>query len=151
MRLKKSISVYTSLPFFLFTLYFCPGGLIQGFSLPKEEAYTSVLLIGIRKEARSQVLHLTRIKRYTLTPEKLKWDKFKLTYKYSASSDLVCLGRELQAETFSDDRQADYCKVTIRLKHSGQNEAFRPHVEENAPLLESMNSHSNYINTMLKD
>lgn len=55
---------------------------IQSFSLSKEEAHTTVLLIGIRKEARSQVLHLSRNKRYTLTPEKLKWDKFKLTYKY---------------------------------------------------------------------
>ncbi|XP_061691802.1 matrix metalloproteinase-23 isoform X4 [Syngnathoides biaculeatus] len=45
------------------------------------EAYTTVLLIGMRKEAHSQVLHLSRNKRYTLTPEKLKWDKFKLTYK----------------------------------------------------------------------
>lgn len=41
------------------------------------------MLIGIRKEARSQVLHLSRNKRYTLTREQLKWDKFKLTYKYS--------------------------------------------------------------------
>ena len=57
-------------------------GLIKGFSLSKEEAHTTVLLIGIRKEARSQVLHLSRNKRYTLTPEQLKWDKFKLTYKY---------------------------------------------------------------------
>ncbi|KAM4563043.1 matrix metalloproteinase-23 isoform 2-T2 [Odontesthes bonariensis] len=47
----------------------------------EEEAHTTVLLIGIRKEARSQVLHLSRNKRYTLTPEQLKWDKFKLTYK----------------------------------------------------------------------
>ncbi|XP_078144277.1 matrix metalloproteinase-23 isoform X3 [Centroberyx gerrardi] len=46
----------------------------------EEEAHTSVLLIGIRKDARSQVLHLSRNKRYTLTPEQLKWDKFKLTY-----------------------------------------------------------------------
>lgn len=51
--------------------------------MSKEEAYTTVLLIRIRKEARSQVLHLSRNKRYTLTPEKLKWDEFKLTYKYS--------------------------------------------------------------------
>lgn len=52
--------------------------------MPKEEAHTAaVLLIGIHKEARSQVLHLSRNKRYTLTPEQLKWDKFKLTYKYS--------------------------------------------------------------------
>lgn len=29
------------------------------------------------------MLHLSRNKRYTLTPEQLKWDKFKLTYKYS--------------------------------------------------------------------
>lgn len=59
--------------------------LIRGFSLPKEEAHTAaVLLIGIHKEARSQVLHLSRNKRYTLTPEQLKWDKLKLTYKYSA-------------------------------------------------------------------
>ncbi|TKS77168.1 Matrix metalloproteinase-23 [Collichthys lucidus] len=56
-------------------------GLIEGFSLSKEEAYTTVLLIGIRKESRSQVLHLSRNKRYTLTPEQLKWDQFKLTYK----------------------------------------------------------------------
>ncbi|KAJ8264976.1 hypothetical protein COCON_G00140750 [Conger conger] len=48
----------------------------------EEEAHPSgVLMIGIRKNARSQVLHLSRNKRYTLTPEKLKWDKFKLTYK----------------------------------------------------------------------
>ncbi|XP_055748488.1 matrix metalloproteinase-23-like [Salvelinus fontinalis] len=48
----------------------------------EEEAYTSgVLMIGIRKDAHSQVLHLSRNKRYTFTPEKLKWDKFKLTYK----------------------------------------------------------------------
>lgn len=47
----------------------------------EEEPYTTSLLIGIRKEARSQVLHLSRNKRYTLTPEQLKWDKFKLTYK----------------------------------------------------------------------
>uniref|UniRef100_A0A4W5MA98 Matrix metallopeptidase 23B n=1 Tax=Hucho hucho TaxID=62062 RepID=A0A4W5MA98_9TELE len=48
----------------------------------EEEAHTSgVLMIGIRKDARSQVLHLSRNKRYTFTPEKLKWDKFKLTYK----------------------------------------------------------------------
>ncbi|XP_008292144.1 matrix metalloproteinase-23 isoform X2 [Stegastes partitus] len=47
----------------------------------EEEAHTTVLLIGIRKEARSQVLNLSRNKRYTLTPEQLKWDKFKLTYK----------------------------------------------------------------------
>lgn len=66
-----------------FTRSFHPRCLIQGFSLPKEEAYTRVLLIGIRKEARSHVLHLSRNKRYTLTPGKLKWDKFKLTYKYS--------------------------------------------------------------------
>lgn len=44
-----------------------------------------MLLIGIHKEARSQVLHLSRNKRYTLTPEKLKWDKLKLTYKYSST------------------------------------------------------------------
>ncbi|PWA32977.1 hypothetical protein CCH79_00016887, partial [Gambusia affinis] len=48
----------------------------------EEEAHTTMLVIGIRKEARSQVLHLSRNKRYTLTPEQLKWDKFKLTYKY---------------------------------------------------------------------
>ncbi|TSL97255.1 Matrix metalloproteinase-23 [Bagarius yarrelli] len=48
----------------------------------EEEADMSgVLIIGIRKDARSHVLHLSRNKRYTLTPEKLKWDKFKLTYK----------------------------------------------------------------------
>ncbi|XP_019906927.1 matrix metalloproteinase-23 isoform X2 [Esox lucius] len=48
----------------------------------KEEAHTSgLLMIGISTDARSQVLHLSRNKRYTLTPEKLKWDKFKLTYK----------------------------------------------------------------------
>lgn len=63
--------------------------LIKGFSLSKEEAYTTVLLIGIRKEARSQVLHLSRNKRYTLTPEQLKWDKFKLTYKYSIAIILL--------------------------------------------------------------
>ncbi|XP_017266698.1 matrix metalloproteinase-23 isoform X2 [Kryptolebias marmoratus] len=49
--------------------------------LEVREAHTAVLLIGIRKEARSQVLHLSRNKRYTLTPEHLKWDKFNLTYK----------------------------------------------------------------------
>uniref|UniRef100_A0AAY4B0T9 Matrix metallopeptidase 23B n=2 Tax=Denticeps clupeoides TaxID=299321 RepID=A0AAY4B0T9_9TELE len=38
-------------------------------------------IIGIDKDARSHVLRLNRMKRYTLTPEKLKWDKFKLTYK----------------------------------------------------------------------
>ncbi|CAM4713319.1 hypothetical protein PO909_017731 [Leuciscus waleckii] len=42
---------------------------------------SGVLIIGIHKDARSHVLHLSRNKRYTLTPEKLKWDKFKLTYK----------------------------------------------------------------------
>lgn len=42
---------------------------------------SGVLIIGIRKDARSHVLHLSRNKRYTLTPENLKWDKFKLTYK----------------------------------------------------------------------
>ncbi|KAI5621924.1 matrix metalloproteinase-23 isoform X1 [Silurus asotus] len=48
----------------------------------EEEAHMSgVLIIGIRKDARSHMLHLSRNKRYTLTPEKLKWDKFKLTYK----------------------------------------------------------------------
>ncbi|KAJ3589703.1 hypothetical protein NHX12_010546 [Muraenolepis orangiensis] len=47
----------------------------------EEEAHTRVLLIGIRKEARSHLLHLSRNKRYTLTPEQLKWDQFKLTYK----------------------------------------------------------------------
>ncbi|KAA0713599.1 Matrix metalloproteinase-23 [Triplophysa tibetana] len=48
----------------------------------EEEALMSgVLIIGICKDARSHVLHLSRNKRYTLTPEKLKWDKFKLTYK----------------------------------------------------------------------
>ncbi|XP_036068868.1 matrix metalloproteinase-23 isoform X1 [Oryzias melastigma] len=45
------------------------------------EAHSTVLLVGIRQDARTQVLHLSRNKRYTLTPEKLKWDKFKLTYK----------------------------------------------------------------------
>ncbi|XP_066547700.1 matrix metalloproteinase-23 isoform X2 [Amia ocellicauda] len=60
---------------------------IQGASaLPiwssKEEAQpSSVLVIGFRPEALSRVLRLSRNKRYTLTPEKLKWDKFKLTYK----------------------------------------------------------------------
>uniref|UniRef100_A0A4W4DXG2 Matrix metallopeptidase 23B n=1 Tax=Electrophorus electricus TaxID=8005 RepID=A0A4W4DXG2_ELEEL len=50
--------------------------------LSKEEADMSgVLIIGIRKDARSHALHLSRNKRYTLTPEKLKWDNFKLTYK----------------------------------------------------------------------
>lgn len=61
------------------------AGTHQGSAFPswrtEEEAYTTALLIGIRKEARSQVLHLSRNKRYTLTPEQLKWDKFKLTYK----------------------------------------------------------------------
>ncbi|XP_070695716.1 matrix metalloproteinase-23 isoform X1 [Pempheris klunzingeri] len=61
------------------------AGMQQATAFPswrlEEEAYTTVLLIGIRKEARSQVLHLSRNKRYTLTPEQLKWDKFKLTYK----------------------------------------------------------------------
>ncbi|XP_068198481.1 matrix metalloproteinase-23 isoform X1 [Antennarius striatus] len=61
------------------------AGMQQSTAFPswriEEEAYTTVLLIGIRKEARSQVLHLSRNKRYTLTPEHLKWDKFKLTYK----------------------------------------------------------------------
>ncbi|XP_004070267.2 matrix metalloproteinase-23 [Oryzias latipes] len=47
----------------------------------EEEAHGAVLLVGIRQDARTQVLHLSRNKRYTLTPEKLKWDKFKLTYK----------------------------------------------------------------------
>uniref|UniRef100_A0A3P9IJ98 Matrix metallopeptidase 23B n=1 Tax=Oryzias latipes TaxID=8090 RepID=A0A3P9IJ98_ORYLA len=47
----------------------------------EEEAHGGVLLVGIRQDARTQVLHLSRNKRYTLTPEKLKWDKFKLTYK----------------------------------------------------------------------
>ncbi|XP_028307881.1 matrix metalloproteinase-23 isoform X3 [Gouania willdenowi] len=47
----------------------------------QEETHTTALLIGIRKEARTQVLHLSRNKRYTLTPEQLKWDKLKLTYK----------------------------------------------------------------------
>lgn len=62
--------------------YFCARWLIEGFYLSKEEAQTAVLLIGIHKEARSQMLHLSRNKRYTLTPEQLKWDKLKLTYKY---------------------------------------------------------------------
>ncbi|XP_077431932.1 matrix metalloproteinase-23 [Vanacampus margaritifer] len=61
------------------------GGMPRSAAFPswrtEEEAYTTVLLIGMRKEAHSQVLHLSRNKRYTLTPEKLKWDKFKLTYK----------------------------------------------------------------------
>ncbi|XP_076133644.1 matrix metalloproteinase-23 isoform X2 [Alosa pseudoharengus] len=49
----------------------------------EEEVHRSgVLIIGIRKDARAHVLHLNRIKRYTLTPEKLKWDKFKLTYNF---------------------------------------------------------------------
>lgn len=52
------------------------------FILPKEEAEpTGVLMIGIGKSLHSRVLKLSRNKRYTLTPEKLKWDKFKLTYK----------------------------------------------------------------------
>ena len=56
-----------------------------------------MLLIGIRKEARSHVLHLSRSKRYTLTPEQLKWDQFKLTYKY-VSDDLspVLIPGEMQ-------------------------------------------------------
>ncbi|XP_051915229.1 matrix metalloproteinase-23 isoform X2 [Hippocampus zosterae] len=61
------------------------GGMPRSAAFPswrtEEEAYTTVLLIGMRKEAHSHVLHLSRNKRYTLTPEKLKWDKFKLTYK----------------------------------------------------------------------
>ncbi|XP_006642143.1 matrix metalloproteinase-23 isoform X1 [Lepisosteus oculatus] len=48
----------------------------------EEEAQpSSILVIGIGKEAHSRLLRLSRNKRYTLTPEKLKWDKFKLTYK----------------------------------------------------------------------
>lgn len=70
------------------------AGMHQGSAVPswrtEEEAYTTALLIGIRKEARSQVLHLSRNKRYTLTPEQLKWDKFKLTYKLlSFPSNLI--------------------------------------------------------------
>lgn len=65
------------------------AGMQQSTAFPswrlEEEAYTTVLFIGIRKEARSQMLHLSRNKRYTLTPEQLKWDKFRLTYKYSFS------------------------------------------------------------------
>uniref|UniRef100_A0A3Q3E6Z6 Matrix metallopeptidase 23B n=1 Tax=Hippocampus comes TaxID=109280 RepID=A0A3Q3E6Z6_HIPCM len=61
------------------------GGMPRSAAFPswrtEEEAYTTVLLIGMRKEAHSHVLNLSRNKRYTLTPEKLKWDKFKLTYK----------------------------------------------------------------------
>ncbi|XP_043089214.1 matrix metalloproteinase-23 isoform X1 [Puntigrus tetrazona] len=49
--------------------------------LEEEALMSGVLIIGIHKDARSHVLHLSRNKRYTLTPEKLKWDKFKLTYK----------------------------------------------------------------------
>lgn len=57
--------------------------------LSKEEAQTSsVLVIGIRKEAHSQLLHLSRKKRYTLTPGMYKWDKFKLTYKYGPTASL---------------------------------------------------------------
>ncbi|TRY64658.1 hypothetical protein DNTS_034851 [Danionella cerebrum] len=43
---------------------------------------SGVVLIGINQDARSHLLHLSRNKRYTLTPEKLKWDKLKLTYKF---------------------------------------------------------------------
>ncbi|KAK1786589.1 hypothetical protein P4O66_003037 [Electrophorus voltai] len=50
-------------------------------STPEEADMSGVLIIGIRKDARSHALHLSRNKRYTLTPEKLKWDNFKLTYK----------------------------------------------------------------------
>lgn len=77
---QRIILMFGELPFEL--LVHSVRWFIKGFSLSKEEAQTTVLLIGIRKEARSQVLHLSRNKRYTLTPEKLKWDKFKLTYKY---------------------------------------------------------------------
>ncbi|KAG8002865.1 Matrix metalloproteinase-23 [Nibea albiflora] len=80
-RLKPSGIVRYLKVQFLTSLHFSARGLIEGFSLSKEEAYTTVLLIGIRKESRSQVLHLSRNKRYTLTPEQLKWDQFKLTYK----------------------------------------------------------------------
>ncbi|XP_047655777.1 matrix metalloproteinase-23 isoform X4 [Tachysurus fulvidraco] len=64
----------------------CLAAMQQAAAFPawmfEEEAHMSgVLIIGIRKDARSHVLHLSRNKRYTLTPEKLKWDKFKLTYK----------------------------------------------------------------------
>lgn len=104
--------------------------------MSKEEAYTTVLLIGIRKEARSHMLHLSRNKRYTLTPEQLKWDKFNLTYKYSfALLPLVqhrtvvetvrgrktnrakhqgdfrltlAFGRETQARIFSRSKQAKF-------------------------------------------
>ncbi|KAL1021096.1 hypothetical protein UPYG_G00008780 [Umbra pygmaea] len=57
----------------------------------EEEAHSSgVLMIGVQKDAHSQVVHLSRNKRYTLTPEKLKWDKFKLTYKVlSFPSNLI--------------------------------------------------------------
>lgn len=84
-RLVISVSFTISKPdeIVQHTLLYSMRWLIKGFSLSKEEAYTTALLIGIRKEARSQVLHLSRNKRYTLTPEQLKWDKFKLTYKYS--------------------------------------------------------------------
>ncbi|XP_056130602.1 matrix metalloproteinase-23 [Lampris incognitus] len=47
----------------------------------KEEAHTNTLLFGIRREGCSQARPLARNKRYALTPELLKWDKFKLTYK----------------------------------------------------------------------
>ncbi|KAM8864171.1 uncharacterized protein mmp23ba isoform 1-T1 [Spinachia spinachia] len=66
-------------------LSFLVAGMHQATAFPswrlEEEAYTTALIIGIRKEAQSQVLHLSRNKRYTLTPEQLKWDNFKLTYK----------------------------------------------------------------------
>ncbi|XP_048872564.1 matrix metalloproteinase-23 isoform X1 [Brienomyrus brachyistius] len=50
-------------------------------TMEEEAEPTGVLMIGIGKSLHSRVLKLSRNKRYTLTPEKLKWDKFKLTYK----------------------------------------------------------------------
>ncbi|XP_026187528.1 matrix metalloproteinase-23 isoform X1 [Mastacembelus armatus] len=80
-------------------LSFLFAGMHQATAFPswrvEEEAYTTVLLIGIRKEARTQMLHLSRNKRYTLTPEQLKWDKFKLTYK------LLCCRRMCVETSFN--------------------------------------------------
>ncbi|KAK6472324.1 matrix metalloproteinase-23-like [Huso huso] len=72
----------------------------------QEEAQTSsVLVIGIRKEAHSQLLHLSRKKRYTLTPGMYKWDKFKLTYK------LLSFPRNLMNE--SDTRKGMAAAFTM--------------------------------------
>ncbi|KAG7261706.1 hypothetical protein CRUP_008036 [Coryphaenoides rupestris] len=57
----------------------------------EEEVYSGgVLLIGIRRDTRPRVLLLSRNKRYTLTPEQLKWEQFKLSYKLlSFPSNLI--------------------------------------------------------------